>query len=123
MTDADAGCDDDASDRRAIVTQLERRCGIKEVKAIVDGAGNAERLTKPAGAAGKPGQRGSGGEAAIVGHGIKAGERLKRAEQDTAGASRGLAGDIHAEVAAIDRVDIGVRGRPKENLIPGVGPR
>ena len=57
--------------------------------------------------------------AAVVGHPFLPREGFERPDQDTARLSFGLARDVHAEVAAVDRVDVGMAGVAEQNQVAG----
>jgi hypothetical protein len=52
---------------------------------------------------------------------MEAGYGFESADEDAAGEVVGFAGDVHAEVAAVDGVDVGVPGGAEEDLIAGSG--
>ena len=84
-------------------------------------AGEAEGLREAAGTggelAGVCGALWRGWEAAVGGHLGKAEKGLKGAQKDAPGQACGLAGDVHAEVAAVDGIDIGVSGGAEEGAV------
>ena len=121
IVDADAGRDADFGRREAVFPQLEGRGRTGEVEGIVERPGESQRLAKAARAGGELTGRSAGSQPAIQGHRISANQRLQRTQQYTTRAARGLAGDVHAEVSAVDGVDIGVPGATKENGVPGRG--
>lgn len=121
VADADAGRNEDLCDGEAIVADLEGRGGPEQVQAVVRGAGESERLAEASGAAGE--LTGGhflvrfGGESAIGSHLRESQNGFKGAEEDAAGLALGLAADVHAEVSAIDGVDVGVAGGAEEDAV------
>ena len=84
-------------------------------------AGEAQRLASRPGPEVSSRWAALGGKAAIRGHQVHAGDRLQRAQQHAACVALGFAADVHAEVSAVDGVDIGVPGRAEENLVARSG--
>jgi len=121
--DADAGGDEDGAWGEAVVAELQWRGGIEQVEAVVLGAGEAQGQAQAAGTGGEQARGGYGRKAAVDGHlgGAVLAGWLEGAEQNAAGRALGLAGDVHAEVAAIDGIDIGVGGgteSPRKARVP-----
>ena len=56
-------------------------------------------------------------DSAELSHSFDPGERFGGAEQDAACASLRLAGDIQAIVTSIDKVNVSVAGRPKQDCV------
>lgn len=120
VADADAGGGEDMADTKAVVEHLKRRGRVKKIEAVVRGAREGKRLAEAAGAGGEQARGGVGLKAAVVGHAVETCERFEGAEQDAAAAALYFAGEIHAVVAAVDEVEIGVAGRTEENAVaPG----
>lgn len=117
LADADAGRDEDMAEGETVVAHLERRGGIEEIEAVVRGPREGERLAEAAGAGGEQARGGAGREAAVQGHSSEAGEGFEGAEQDAAAPAFYFAGEIHAVVAAVDEVEIGVAGGTEENAV------
>jgi hypothetical protein len=113
-----------------IVANLEAGAGRGEVEAVVAGAEDGECLAEAAGAGGElRGETGGEGagqvvvpvEAAVVDHLLDSRDWLEGTNEDAAGLSFGFAGYVHAEVAAVDGVDVGVPGVAEEDLVAGSG--
>ena len=121
VADADAGRNEDMAHAKAVVAHLERRGRIKEIEAVVRGPREAERLAEAAGAGGEQVRSGVGRKAAVAGHPIETCEWVKRANEDAAPKARCFARDVHAVVAAVDEVEIGVAGGAEENAIARSG--
>ena len=121
FADADARRNQDLGGRNAVVTQLKRRAAVEQVKAVVGDARKPESLAQAAGAGGKLAGRGGGRQAAIHSHRLDAGQGFQRAEEDTASLPVDLATHVHAKVAAVDGVDVGVACGAEENGVPGSG--
>jgi len=108
---------------KAVVLQLQRGCGVEQVKSVMGRAREAESLAQAARPGGElPGFR-AGGKTAIQRHLIQAqlSYWFKSAEQDAPGPALGFTSDIHAEVAAVDCIDIRMARRTKDNEIAGRG--
>ena len=130
LLDADAGSDEGRCDREAVIANLERGVRVGEVDAVVGGADEAEGLAEAAGSGGKLAGEPVGKrlrlrtgevEGAVAGHLLNAGDGLEGAQKDAAGLAFCFAGDVHAEVAAVDGVDVGVAGVAEENQIARSG--
>jgi len=102
VVDADADGDAWIGFWGSVVADLERRCGIGEVEAVVGEPGEAEGLAETAGAGGKLARRRAGIEAAIESHLGLVGDGLQSAEKHAAGAAFNFAGNVGAKVAAVD---------------------
>jgi hypothetical protein len=63
-----------------------------------------------------------GWDVAICRHKVDPGDRFKRAQQNGAGEARGFATDVHAEVKAVNLVDVRMSSGAKEDLGAGRGP-
>jgi hypothetical protein len=101
----------------AVVADLKDGCGSGEIETVMHWASKAESLAEAAGAGGKKPVRRVRGKAAICGHQIQSGDRLKCAKKNTASEALGLAANVHAEVHAIDSVEVGVTGGAEEDGI------
>ncbi len=92
--------------------------GVEQVKPVAGGAGDGEGLAEAARAAGKQAWFAVGGELAQTGHGFEGRgwpERFERTDENAAGLTLWLTRHVEARVQAVDVVDIGVAGRPKED--------
>jgi len=121
MLDADAGCDVDFRDGETVVEKLKRGGGIEQVESVVGGAREGERLAEAAGAGGKLAGRCIGRKTAVEGHLGEAGQGLQGANQYAAGGAFDLAGDIHAEITAVDGIDIGMAWGAEDDAVPRRG--
>ena len=122
MANADARSDEDWRDLQAVVEDAERRGWAGKVEPVVRRAVQAKSLTESAGTAGKQGGRRICRHTTIAGHAGETGKRVKRADEDAAGAALGLTGDVHAEVHAVDGIYVAVSGQAEKHLIAGRGP-
>jgi len=119
FADADAGRGADEGGLVAIVEDLQRGGAAGDVESVVGGAGDVEGLTESSGAGGKEARRRGRGEFAEAGHGGEAFDGLEGADEDAAGMSLGLAGDIQAVVHPVDEVDVGESWRAEEDGVAG----
>src|ERR1700727_2052630 len=106
MADADAARNQNFTDGKIVIAELERRCGTEQIETVVHRPGKRKRLAETAGTTGELSRSGVDVEAAVEGHLLKTDDGIERADQDAAGESRLLAGDVHAVVAAVDEVDV-----------------
>ena len=119
FADADAGSGADEIGFEAVVKDLQRGGAAGDVEAVVGGAGDVEGLTEASGAGGEQARRGAGRQLAQAGHGVEACDGLKGADEDAAGVSIGLAGDVQAVVHPVDEVDVGEAGGAEEDGVAG----
>jgi hypothetical protein len=105
---ADAGRNENFADAKSVIAQLKGRDTVEQIQAVVVLACEAERLAKSAGARGELPGWCAWGKPSIQSHLRQTFDRFKRADQYASGLAVGLAGDIHAKIAAIDCVDIGM---------------
>jgi hypothetical protein len=56
-----------------------------------------------------------------MGHLLLTGYGLESADQDAAGLSPGLTGNVHAEVAAVDGIDVSMAGVAEKHEVAGSG--
>src|SRR5579862_5336198 len=122
--DADARGHQGLGDLKAIVADLESGPGIGEVEAVVAGAHNVEGLTEAAGPGGELAREvvGEGSlpeQLAVVSHQFHSCYWLKGTDQHAAGLPLRLAGYIHAEVAAVDGINVGMASVTEEYDIAG----
>src|SRR5580698_3306022 len=121
MGDADAHRNQRHLLRKAVVADLQRRGRMGEVEPIMFQASQSKRLAEPARAGSKLARCCAAFQPSIPRHAVEPGERLQGAEEHAASQALRLAGNIGAEITAIDRIDIRVPGRAEENRIPRRG--
>lgn len=118
VMNADANRDERVGVGTAVVANLERRGGIEQIEAVVGETGESQGLAEAAGAGGQQPARCAGLQAAVFGHLIYPGNRLQSAEEYATGAAFDLAGDIGAEIAAVDGIHVRMPSGTKENGVP-----
>ncbi len=119
MLDSDSHCDEGILNGTAIVAHLKNRVGDGEVKTIMFGAGQIQSLAETAGTGSEQPVWCVSSEAAICGHEVQSGDWFERAEEDAAGEAFGFATDVHAEMKAVDLVDIRMSGGAEEDCVAG----
>src|SRR5271165_548821 len=121
LGDANAGCDSNASGTVAVIAnpQTARR---SEIATVIARPSDAKSLAQPAGTAGQFAQiggpqttRGRHLNPACPRHLLDPGQRLDGAEEHAARLALRLTGNVQAVVIAVDEVDVGVSGRPKQH--------
>jgi len=117
----DAGRNENFADAKSVIAQLKGRDTVEQIQAVVVLACEAERLAKSAGARGELPGWCAWGKPSIQSHLRQTFDRFKRADQYASGLAVGLAGDIHAKIAAIDCVDIGMARGAKDNGVARCG--
>src|ERR1035437_8584123 len=108
MLDADAWRYQYFPDPEAVVAQLQRGGGVKQIQSIVAQAREPKGLAQAAGAGCElPGGR-AGFNAAIQRHLLQArlSYWLQRTQQHASSMSLGLTRNVHAEVTAVDHINI-----------------
>lgn len=132
VLDADARSDQDFGDRAAVVAYLERRGTAGQVEGIVNGAGESQRLAETAGTGGELARQFAVHQAAIHkignsqapvrGHPFDSGYRLQGAQEHATCFSLDFATDVHAEITAINGINISVAGGAEEHPVSRSGP-
>lgn len=112
--------------RESIIANLEAGAGRGEIEAVVAGADDGERLAEAAGARrelrGEAAGQGTGPvKAAVADHLLDSRDWLQGTNEHATGLAFGFAGDVHAEVAAVDGVDVGVTGVAEEDFVARSG--
>ena len=131
VLDADARRYQYFPDPEAVVAQLQRGGGVKQIQAIVAQAREPKGLAQAAGARGELAGGRAWFNAAIQGHLLQArlSYWLQRTQQHASCLSLGLTRDVHAEVTAVDHINIRMTRGAKEDAISrrgaamGVGSR
>ena len=106
LVDADARSLQHFANRVAVVTHLKRRMRIDQITLVVCRAAQPQRLAKPAGPRSEHSRRCPRRKPAISSHLLHSCQRFQRAQQHAARLPLRLATDIHAEVAAINGINI-----------------
>ena len=94
---------------------------VDQIEAVMAQPRKAKRLAEPAGAGREVSCRRARSQTSIDGHLLRANQRLKRAQENAASFALDFAGNIRAEIAAIDRVDVGVTGGTKQDQVARCG--
>ena len=103
------------ADSKSVIAQLKGRDTVEQIQTVVVLACEAERLAKSAWTRGELPGWGAWGKPSIQSHLRQTFDRFKRTQQNTPSPAVGLAGDIHAKVAAVDCVDIGMARGAKDD--------
>lgn len=117
VPDSDSNGDEWVLNGTTVVTHLKRRAGNCEIKAVMFGPREVQSLAEAAGARGEQPMWRVGRQAAICSHEVQPGDRFKGTEQDAAGEPFGFATDVHAEMKAVDLVDIRMPGGAEEHRV------
>ena len=122
VLDAYAHCDQSFRNSALVIAHLERRFSPGKVQAVVGRPGQAHCLAEPARAGSQlPGQlcgrNAFNGDTAVIGHPVRSCHGLQSAEKDAAGSSFDFTTNVHAEIASIDCIHIGVSSGTKKNLV------
>ena len=124
VRDADAHGHQRFREGGCVVADLQWRSPIDQVETVMAKPGEAECLAEPAGTGGKQAGRRIGRKAAIDGHLAESAgvaERFEGTQENGPGPPHGFAGDVSAEVATVDCVDVSMPCRAKEDLIARSG--
>ena len=108
---------------KAIIAKLQRRGPGKKVEAVVLGACKAKSKAETARAGGDLPKIHIACQAAIPSHlsDAELSNRFQCAKQNTSGPTRKFAGHVHAEIAPIDSINVGMAGGAKQHLIARCG--
>jgi hypothetical protein len=126
FVDADAGGHERFPEVKPVIADLKPRFRVGEVQSVVAGSNDRHGLAQAAGARRQlacqsAGWRATPPQPAIARHLFEAGDRFESSQENTAGLTFSLAGDIHAEVPAVDGVHVGMAGMAEKDLVPGSG--
>jgi len=118
---ANADSDQRISHRGAVIPHLKGRMRVNQVEAIVAQSSEPEGLAESAGAGSKLSDRSAWRQASIDGHLAGARQRFKRTQEQATRLALDFAGNIRAEITAIDRVNICVTGGAKKDAVTWSG--
>jgi hypothetical protein len=128
LVDADAGGHQRLGDGESVVAHLKSGLAIRQIQSVVAGAQDTHCLAEAAGAGGQLageadwGSRSGLGQSAVAGHLFLSGDGFERADQYAASLPPGLTRNVHAGVAAIDDIDVGIAGVAEKHQVTRSGP-
>ena len=115
MPDTDADRDKRLLRWAAVVAELKDGRGGSEIETVMRGSSESQCLTESAGAGGQQAVRRLRVKTAICRHQVQAHHWFERPEEDRACEALGFTADVHAEMHAIDSVEVGVPGGAEED--------
>ena len=121
MIDADAHGDEHFRDAATVVANLQNRSGTGDIEAVVRFPRQAQCLAQTTRSSCKQTGCCARRQTTVCRHQVSASYGFKGPQQHASRQTLSLATDVHAKVAAVNRIHVGVARRSKEHLVPRSG--